>query len=118
MGPPPQEQVVALQARVRGRLAQLRRLAVDDEGYPAAAQALIDSAMELIDYEEQLPILLDRRPRWVSLQIVRWSGVFAASVGASLGVAAIAGWSARWWLLLAILPGLAALTLLRAVVPG
>jgi hypothetical protein len=113
MGADPEEHIAVLQSRIRERLDELRPLQPGAEGYDAATDAAIEAAAELIDYEERLPVLLDRAPRRLSLLIVRWSGVVTAAVGASLGIAAVAGWSSRWWLLPAVLISGAATILLR-----
>lgn len=107
----PEDQIAVLQSRVRDRLAELRPIRPGHEAYAAASDAVIEAATELIDYEERLPALLDRAPRRLSLLIVRWSGVVTAALGASLGVAAVAGWTSRWWLP-AVLPVLAAAAVL------
>lgn len=112
MGEDPQDQIAVLQSRVRERLAELRPIPPGAEEYGPATEAVIEAATELINYEERLPVLLDRVPRRLSLLIVRWSGVVTAAIGASLGIAAVAGWSSRWWLLLVIPVLAAALTLL------
>jgi hypothetical protein len=89
----------------------------DDDVRDPATDAVIEAATALIEYEEQLPVLLDRAPQRLSLQIVRWSGVLTAAVGASLAVAAVAGWVARGWVLAALLPCVAAVVLLSLPVP-
>jgi hypothetical protein len=111
MGEDPEHQIAVLQSRVRERLAQLRPLTPESEQYEPATEAVIEAARELINYEERLPILLDRAPRRLSLLIVRWSGVVIAAIGVSVGIAAVADWTSRWWLLLA-LPVIAAATVL------
>src|SRR4051794_40953845 len=114
MGDDLEARVDVLQDRVRERLAALRATGLrspgpaDDDGREAATDAVIEATTALIDYEEHLPALLDRAPHRLSLQVVRWSGVLTAAVGASLAVAAVAGWVARWWVLVALLPCLAA----------
>ena len=117
MGEDPETQIAVLQSRVRERLDELRPLRPGAEEYAAAADAVIEATTVLIDYEERLPILLDRAPRRLSLLIVRWSGVVTAALGLSLGIAAVAGWSARWWLLLAMPVLAAAAVLLQTPVP-
>jgi hypothetical protein len=107
--------VDVLQDRVRERLAELRAIA--PESTETATDAVIEAATALIEYEEQLPVLLDRAPQRLSLQIVRWSGVLTGAVGSSLAVAAVAGWVARGWVLVALLPCVAAVALLRLPVP-
>jgi hypothetical protein len=111
MGEDPEDQIAVLQSRVRERLAELRPIQPGSEEYGPASEAVIQAATELINYEERLPVLLDRAPRRLSLLIVRWSGVVTASIGASLGVAAVAGWSSRWSLLL-VIPVIAAAAML------
>src|SRR4051812_32035950 len=101
MGEDPEDQIAVLQSRVRERLDELRPIRPGAEEYGAAADAVIDATATLIAYEERLPVLLDRGPRRLSLLIVRWSGVVTAALGVSLGIAAVAGWSSRWWLLMA-----------------
>ena len=112
MGEDPEDHIAVLQSRVRERLDELRPIRPGSDEYGPATDAVIEAATELINYEERLPILLDRAPRRLSLLIVRWSGVVTAAIGASLGVAAVAGWSSRWWLLLVIPLIAAAATLL------
>ena len=102
MGEDPEDHIAVLQSRVRERLDELRPIRPGSEAYGLATDAVIEAATELINYEERLPILLDRAPRRLSLLIVRWSGVVTAAIGMSLGIAAVAGWSSRWWLLLVI----------------
>jgi hypothetical protein len=116
MGEDPEDQIAVLQSRVRERLDALRPIAPGSEEYEPASDAVIEAATELINYEERLPVLLDRAPRRLSLLIVRWSGVVTAAIGLSLGVAAVAGWSSRWWLLLVIPLITAAATLLLSPV--
>jgi hypothetical protein len=65
-----------------------------------------------------VPALLDADPHRTSVLVVRWSGTVICAVGLSLGVAAVAGWLPRWWLL-----GVAALlavgvAVLRGPIPG
>jgi hypothetical protein len=117
MGEDPEAQIAVLQTRVRERLAELRPVQPGSPEYGPAAEAVIEATTELIDYEERLPVLLDRAPRRLSLLIVRWSGVVTAAIGFSLGVAAVAGWSSRWWLLLVIPVVAAAVSLLSVPVP-
>ena len=117
MGEDPEDQIAVLQSRVRERLAELRPMEPTADQYGAATDAVIEAATALIEYEERLPVLLDRAPRRLSLLIVRWSGVVTAAIGVSLGIAAVAGWSSRWWLLM-VVPILAgAAVLLRMPVP-
>jgi hypothetical protein len=117
MGEVPEDQIAVLQSRVRERLDELRPIRPGHEAYAAASDAVIEAATELIDYEERLPSLLDRAPRRLSLLIVRWSGVVTGALGASLGIAAVAGWSSRWWLLMVLPLAVAAAILLRLPVP-
>jgi hypothetical protein len=112
MGEDPEDEIAVLQSRVRERLADLRLIRPGAEEYAPATDAVINAARELIEYEERLPILLDRQPRRLSLLIVRWSGVVTAAIGVSVGIAAVAGWSSHWWLLLALPLIAAAATLL------
>ncbi len=112
MGEDPEIQITVLQSRVRERLAQLHPLQPNSAEYEPVSEAVIQAATELISYEERLPVLLDRAPRRLSLLIVRWSGVVTAVGGVSLGVAAVADWSSRWWVLLVIPMIAAAATLL------
>jgi hypothetical protein len=102
MADDPEDHIAVLQSRVRERLAQLRPIRPGAQEYGPATEAVIEATTELINYEERLPVLLDRGPRRLSLLIVRWSGVVTAAIGVSLGIAAVAGWSSRWWLLLVI----------------
>jgi len=120
MGDDPEEQIAVLQAQVRRRLAELRPIRPGAEAYGKATDAVIEAATALINYEERLPLLLDQAPRRLSLLIVRWSGMVPTAVGASLAVAAGAGWLARWWLLMVIVLFAAAVFLLRLPVhpPG
>lgn len=117
MGEDPEDQIAVLQDRIRERLAELRPIPPEDEAHARVTDAVIEATTALIDYEEQLPVLLDRAPRRLSLQVVRWSGVVATALGVSLGMAAVIGWTSRWWLLAAILPCLAGAVLLRTPVP-
>jgi hypothetical protein len=112
MGEDPEDHIAVLQSRVRERLDELRPLRPGTDAYGPAADAVLEATRELIDYEERLPVLLDRAPRRRSLLIVRWSGVVTGAIGTSLGIAAVAGWSSRWWLLLVIPVIAAAVTLL------
>ena len=106
-----------LQARIRQRLDELRRLPEDDEGQDAATERVIEAAAALIDYEERLPVLLDRPAQRLSLQIVRWAGIVTATFGGCLAVAAVLGWTRQWWLVVALLPVLSSVALLRMPVP-
>jgi hypothetical protein len=118
MGEDPEEQIAVLQSRVRERLTELRPIRPGAEEYSAAADAVIEATRSLIDYEDRLPVLLDRAPRRLSLLIVRWSGVVTAALGVSLGTAAVAGWSSRWWLLMIVPVLAAAAILLQSPVPA
>jgi hypothetical protein len=117
MGDDPEDQIAVLQSRVRQRLAELRPLRPGSQEYGPATDAVIEATTELINYEERLPVLLDRAPRRLSLLIVRWSGIVTAAIGTSLGLAAVVGWSSRWWLLLVIPLITAAVLLLWMPVP-
>jgi hypothetical protein len=120
MGDDPEQQIAVLQARVRERLAELRPIRPGAEAYERATDAVIEATEALIEYEERLPLLLDQGPRRLSLLIVRWSGLVPIAVGVSLGLAAVAGWLARLWLLVVILLFLAAVVLVQMPVhpPG
>lgn len=120
MGDDPEAQIAVLQAQVRERLAELRPIRPGAEAYGRATDAVIEAATRLIDYEERLPLLLDQAPRRLSLLIVRWSGMVPAAVGVSLGVAAVAHWVPRLWLLAVVVLFAAAAVLLRLPVhpPG
>jgi hypothetical protein len=113
MGDDPEQQIAVLQARVRERLAELRPIRPGAEAYTLATDAVIQAATELINYEERLPLLMDQAPRRLSLLIVRWSGMVPTAVGASLAVAAVAGWVSRWWLLMVIVLFASAALVLR-----
>jgi hypothetical protein len=102
MGDDPEAQIAVLQERVRERLAALRALQPGDREYEPAGDAVIAVAAELIDYEQRLPVLLDQGPRRLTLLTVRWSGIVSGAVGIAIGVAASAGWLARWWLLVVV----------------
>lgn len=117
MGDDPEDHIAVLQSRVRERLAELRPLRPGSEEYGPATEAVFEATTELINYEERLPVLLDRAPRRLSLLIVRWSGIVTAAIGVSLGIAAVAGWSSHWWLLLVIPLIAAAASLLWMPVP-
>jgi|SRR3954447_1020964 hypothetical protein len=117
MGDDPEDEIALLQSRVRERLDALRPIPPSAEEYGPASEAVIEAATALINYEERLPVLLDRAPRRLSLLIVRWSGVVTAALGISLGIAAAAGWTSRWWLLL-VIPVLAAAAILLLVPVG
>jgi len=117
MGDDPEDHIAVLQSQVRRRLDELRPIQPGSEEYGPATEAVIEAATDLINYEERLPVLLDREPRRLSLLIVRWSGVVTAAIGVSLGVAAVAGWSSQWWLLLVIPVIAAAAVLLWLPVP-
>jgi hypothetical protein len=117
MGEDPEDQIAVLQSQVRERLDELRPIEPGSDAYSAATDAVIEAATALIDYEERLPLLLERAPRRLSLLIVRWSGVVTAAIGGSLGTAAAAGWTSRWWMLM-VVPVLAgAAVLLRIPLP-
>jgi hypothetical protein len=118
MGEDPEVQIAVLQNRVRERLAELRPIRPGAEAYGRATDAVIEATTALIDYEERVPLLLDQAPRRLSLLIVRWSGLVPTAVGLALTVAAVAGWLARWWLLMVIVLFAVAAVLLRLRVPG
>jgi len=120
MGEDPEQQIAILQSQLRERLAQLRPHRPGSEAHTKATDAVIQATTKLIDYEERLPLLLDRAPRRLSLLIVRWSGMVPTGVGVSVTVAALAGWVSRWWLLMVIVLLVAAILLLRLPVypPG
>ena len=108
----PDDQVAVLQERLRQCLDRVRDLDPDGDEHAAAAEEAFAAAQALIDYEEQVPGLLDQLPRRGSLLTVRWSGVVTAALGVSLVIAALAGWTARWWLPLGVVPAVAGTALL------
>jgi hypothetical protein len=109
--------MAVLQERIRTQHARLGRLTPEDDGYLPAVRVALDSTFELIDYEEQLPLLMDEPRRAASLRTVRYAGYVTAGAGALTAAGIMPGWVSRWWLLLAVPVLLAAAVLLRTPVP-
>jgi hypothetical protein len=114
----PEHRVAALQSRVSERLAALRRTTPEDAEYAEATEAVLAAATDLIDYEERLPALLDAEPHRLSVFIVRCSGLVVGVVGLALGIAALANWLPRWWLVPVAAVFFVTVALLRRPIPG
>jgi hypothetical protein len=112
------DQVAALQTRIRDRLEELDPISPDRADYAEVASKVLDAAAELIAFEERLPILRDEPRRQLSLLVVRWSGRAAMAVAVLLALATLPGWVALPWLvLLAVLAGVGVRTELLRVEP-
>jgi hypothetical protein len=112
------DRVTQLQGRLGEAVSHVRSLSVDDDSYGRAADEAIDLARDLVDLEEQLPVLLDHGPHRGTVLLVRATAAVLGATAAGLAVAAVLGGLSLFWVLLAVPPAVVAVLTLLARVPA